>query len=60
MNQATSSGNNNLGIGNQGRPFSGLGSALVSTGGGDWDTAGYFPGGGEEGEGFHPVTPDKN
>lgn len=34
-------------------------SALVSTGGGGWSTAGYFPGGGQEGEGFHPV-PNKN
>jgi len=33
---------------------SGLGSALISTGGGGWQTAGYFPSGGEPGEGFHP------
>lgn len=36
---------------------SGLGSALISTGGGGfggWQTAGYFPSGGLPGEGFHP------
>ncbi|MGI8820100.1 MAG: RHS repeat-associated core domain-containing protein, partial [Chthoniobacterales bacterium] len=50
-----------LGRGNfSGRPAYGQLSSLASTGGGGWETAGYFPGGGEEGEGFHPVTPDKN
>ena len=33
----------------------GQSSNLISTGGGGLATAGYFPGGGEEGEGFHPV-----
>ena len=41
-----------------GVPVSGLGSALISTGGGGiggWQTAGYFPSGGLPGEGFHPA-----
>ena len=29
--------------------------SLTSSGGGDWQTAGYFPGGGQPGEGSHPV-----
>jgi hypothetical protein len=41
------------------RPAYGQSSALITTGGGGWVAAGYFPGGGEEGEGFHPV-PGKN
>lgn len=42
-------------LGDTGRPAYGQLSSLVSTGGGGWATEGYFPGGGEEGEGFHPV-----
>jgi hypothetical protein len=54
---------NTLGAGNSGNagiPSFGQLSGLINTGGGGWSTAGYFPGGGESGEGFHSVTPNKN
>lgn len=43
---------NGAGWNNNANPFAGN---LTSTGGGDWQTAGYFPSGGQPGEGFHPV-----
>ena len=53
------SGRSSLGASNsESRPSYGQLSSLVSTGGGGWATAGYFPGGGEEGEGFHPRGPN--